>query len=63
VSGIAENWKSGRVVRLNTISEVTKKYAEKINVKDTPTFILFDAEGKEVRRWQREAPKLAELPR
>ena len=63
MSGIAENWKTGRVVRLNTISEVTKKYAEKINVKDTPTFIFFDAEGKEVRRWQREAPKLAELPR
>jgi DTW domain-containing protein YfiP len=62
VSGIAENWKSGRVVRLNTTSEVTKKYAEKINVKDTPTFILFDAAGKELRRWNREAPKLAELP-
>jgi thioredoxin-related protein len=41
-----ENWKTGRVVRLNTISEATRKYAEKINVKDTPTFILFDAEGK-----------------
>ncbi|HEV3143143.1 MAG TPA: hypothetical protein VGZ47_04585 [Gemmataceae bacterium] len=62
MSGIEEQWKSGRVVRLNTISEVTKKYAEKINVKDTPTFILFDAEGKEQRRWSREAPKLADLP-
>jgi len=62
VSGIAKNWKTGRVVRLNTISEINKKYAEKINVKDTPTFILFDAGGKEQRRWNREAPKLAELP-
>jgi DTW domain-containing protein YfiP len=62
VSGIAENWKTGRVVRLNTMSEATRKYAEKINVKDTPTFILFDASGKEQRRWSREAPKLAELP-
>ena len=62
MSGIAEKWKTGRVVRLNTISEINKKYAERINVKDTPTFILFDADGKEVRRWNRETPKLAELP-
>jgi hypothetical protein len=41
---------------------VNKQFAEQIGVTDTPTFILFDSSGQQVRRWSREAPKVAELP-
>lgn len=62
VSRVAEDWKAGRVLRLNTVSEVTKQYAEQIGVADTPTFILYDPTGKEMRRWSRQVPTAAELP-
>ena len=62
MSGLSESWKYGRILRLNTIAGVNRQYAECIGVTDTPTFILFDATGRELRRWAREAPKLADLP-
>ena len=62
MSRLADEWKTGRVMWLNTESEVTRAYAEQIGVADTPTFILFDPSGQELRRWSREAPTLAELP-
>jgi DTW domain-containing protein YfiP len=62
VSSVAKEWKAGRVLRLNTISEVHRAYADRIGVIDTPTFILFDTAGKEQRRWVRDAPALADLP-
>jgi thioredoxin-related protein len=62
VSSVAKEWKAGRVLRLNTGSEVHREYADRIGVTDTPTFILFDPAGKERRRWVRDAPPLADLP-
>ena len=62
MSRLAEQWKSGRVLRLNTANEVNKHYAEQIGVANTPTFILFDAAGGEIRRWSSEAPTVMELP-
>jgi DTW domain-containing protein YfiP len=59
---LAETWTVGRIIRLNTIAEVNRQYAESLGVKDTPTFILFDATGQEQQRWLKEAPSLAELP-
>ena len=61
VSRLANEWQTGRIVRLNTASEVNKTYAEGLGVMDTPTFILFDTFGQEQRRWVQEPPKLAEL--
>lgn len=61
VSRLAETWTAGRIVRLNTVAEVNRQYAESLGVKDTPTFILFDAAGREQRRWLKVAPTLAEL--
>ena len=55
-------WKSGRVLRLNTWSEVNKKYADGVGVMNTPTFILYDQLGQEVRRWHGAAPDIGELP-
>jgi hypothetical protein len=59
---VAEGWKAGRVLRLNTASGVNREYADRTGVTDTPAFILFDPSGREVRRWSREVPALAELP-
>lgn len=62
VSRIADTWTIGRTVRLNMAIEVNKAYAESLGVTDTPTFILFDALGREQKRWLGEAPPLEELP-
>jgi thioredoxin-related protein len=62
VSSVANEWKTGRVLRLNTASQANREYADRVGVTDTPTFILFDREGKELRRWVRDAPTLADLP-
>lgn len=62
MSRLAEKWKTGRVLRLNTASDVNQKYADGVRVTDTPTFILFDPAGREVRRWVGETPGLGELP-
>jgi hypothetical protein len=43
-------------------SDVNKQYAEQAGVETTPTFILFDASGRELRRWVGEAPGLGDLP-
>ena len=62
MSSVAEDWKTGRVLRLNVSSPVNRAYADKVGIAETPTFILFDKAGKEQRRWVRAAPKLADLP-
>jgi hypothetical protein len=62
VSSLTNEWKTGRVLQLNTASEASRTFADRIGVTDTPTFILIDRAGKEQRRWNREAPTLAELP-
>ena len=61
VRRLTGEWKDGRVLRVNIIYKVSREYAERIGVKQTPTFLLFDAEGREVRRWVGEAPTAAEL--
>jgi hypothetical protein len=62
VDRITNLWTTGRTLRLNIAVEVNKAYAETVGVTDTPTFILFDASGKEQERWLGEAPAIEELP-
>jgi hypothetical protein len=62
VGRVAAEWKAGRVLRLNTLSQVNREYADSISVADTPAFILFDPAGREMQRWMREAPAVADLP-
>ncbi len=59
--GIIESWKEGRVIRLNTDSDVTRQYAERVGVRETPTFLLFDSRGQELRRWVGQVPALTDL--
>jgi hypothetical protein len=62
VNRLEEDWVNGRIIRLNTIDQINKAYADSIGVETTPTFILFDASGKEQQRWVSTAPTLEELP-
>ncbi len=61
VSGISEAWPSGRVLRLNLSAEANRRYAERLGVTTTPTFILFDTDGREKRRWVGVAPHPEQL--
>jgi hypothetical protein len=52
VSRLEDEWKHGQVLRLNiTWNETNAKFAKKHHVEQTPLFILFDGQGKEMRRW------------
>lgn len=62
VSRIEKDWATGRVLRLNMIATINEGFAEKMEVTDTPTFILFDTEGRELERWVRDAPPVEDLP-
>jgi hypothetical protein len=62
VSRVIEEWKGGRVLRLSLSSTVNQEYAKSIGAERTPTFVLFDAQGREVKRWVDAAPSPGELP-
>jgi hypothetical protein len=62
VSSLEEQWRAGRVLRLNiTFNQVVQEYARSLGVESTPTFLLFDAQGQEAKRWVGKAPELDEL--
>jgi thioredoxin-related protein len=59
---LTEEWKDGRVLRLNIlVNAANMAYYEKLGVKETPMFILFDGRGKEIKRWAGAAPGTHEL--
>ena len=62
VNRIADEWENGRVLRLNVSFEFIQVYASQVGVEQTPTFILFDAQGEEMQRWVGSAPDWDELP-
>ena len=63
VSRLTGSWTAGRILRLNMLlDETNQRFAEEVHVERTPTYILFDAAGQEVKRWVGELPELAELP-
>jgi hypothetical protein len=64
VSRLGSQWKSGRILSLNLfLDEVNKQVAGDFKVRRTPTYILFDRDGREVKRWVSEQPRVEELPR
>lgn len=62
VDRISAEWTAGRTLRLNLATDINKAFAEKMDVTDTPTFILFDVHGNEQERWVRNAPAVEDLP-
>jgi hypothetical protein len=60
---MTKSWKAGRILRLNLLfQQANERFAKELNVVRTPTYILFDARGQEVKRWEGQLPPLAELP-
>lgn len=62
VRRIEEEWKTGQVLMLDMANAGTREFGTQVGFQFTPTFILYDASGVEVRRWQSKVPALSELP-
>jgi thioredoxin-related protein len=62
VSRLEEEWKTGQVIKLNMMNPATREFGAEVGFQFTPTFILFDGEGKELKRWRSQPPELGELP-
>lgn len=60
VDELERNWTSGQVIRLDILSEVGREFGRAHGFQFTPTFILFDGAGDELRRWNR-PPELEDL--
>ncbi|MFZ2361000.1 MAG: hypothetical protein WA040_16775 [Anaerolineae bacterium] len=61
VQRLERDWSEGRVVALDIMKPAIRQFAYEVGFEATPTFILFDAQGNELRRWVGRAPGLAEL--
>jgi thioredoxin-related protein len=60
VDRLQADWKSGRVLRVDILTTVGREFARRHDFVGTPTFVLFDGKGTEVKRWQR-PPSVSEL--
>jgi thioredoxin-related protein len=61
VQRLEEEWASGQVVTLDAMDPRIRAFGEEVDFQVTPTFILFDSQGSEIRRWVGRAPSLEEL--
>lgn len=55
------DWKTGQILRVDVLSTVGREFANQHGFEGTPTFVLFDAAGREVQRWRGKPPELSEL--
>ena len=63
MSRLTRSWTFGRIVRLNlAFGKANEAFARDLGVERTPTYVLFDADGQEVKRWVGRVPTAAELP-
>jgi thioredoxin-related protein len=62
VDRLEQDWTAGRVMRVDVLTPAGRAFADRHAFQGTPTFVLFDANGNEVRRWQGSPPALSELP-
>jgi thioredoxin-related protein len=60
VDRLQSDWKTGRVLRVDILTPIGREFARRHDFVGTPTFVLFDSQGKEVKRWPR-PPSLSEL--
>ena len=57
---LQSDWKTGRVLRVNILTPIGREFARRHDFIGTPTFVLFDGTGTEIKRWQ-QPPALNEL--
>jgi thioredoxin-related protein len=62
VSRLETEWQVGHILQLNVGYEEIRSFGDSLQVTQTPTFILFDGQGREIQRWVGEAPTTDELP-
>jgi hypothetical protein len=62
VQRLEREWTGGQVVTLDVMAPQIRLYGAEVGFEVTPTFILFDAQGREMQRWVGRVPGLAELP-
>ena len=57
---LQSDWKTGRVLRVDILTPIGREFARRHDFIGTPTFVLFDGAGTEIKRWPR-PPLLNEL--
>ena len=57
---LQSDWETGRVLRVDILTPLGREFARRHEFVGTPTFVLFDAQGRETKRWQ-QPPSLGEL--
>jgi thioredoxin-related protein len=60
VDRLQTEWKTGRVLRVDILNPIGREFARRHDFVGTPTFVLFDGTGREIKRWQA-PPSLSEL--
>jgi hypothetical protein len=63
VDGLEKDWQGGSILQLEMENPAAREFARSIGFTNTPSFFLYDASGALVRRWDRGAPALADLPK
>lgn len=63
VDGLEHDWEAGRVLRLEFTEPAVRAFGEQVGFEITPTFILYDGNGQEIKRWVGSPPGLDELAR
>lgn len=58
---LEQQWSDGNLVTLDVMDPQIRRFGAEIGFEVTPTFILFDQQGRELQRWVGRAPTLAEL--
>ena len=53
-------WTTGHLLRVDILTPIGREFARRHEFVGTPTFVLFDGAGTEVKRWQA-PPALSEL--
>ena len=57
---LESDWKAGRVLRVDILTPIGREFARRHDFVGTPTFVLFNGNGTEVKRWL-QPPQLNEL--
>lgn len=58
---LEKQWDEGQLVTLDVLDPQIRDFADQVGFEVTPTFILFDGQGNEVRRWVGRVPDAGEL--
>jgi len=61
VQRLEQQWTTGQVVTLDVMDPQIRRFGAEVDFEVTPTFILFDPQGREVQRWVGRVPAVAEL--